>query len=323
MSDGQNRDRTGPDGKVDGKTDGKTDGRREDPAAAAAGHDQARAQVEKGPISVEAERVEIRDAGRFQYLSANRGLIVKRSLLATVVGGLIPIPVVDDYVASRVRAGLFMKLAEQRHVDLPQSSAELMGDPREPSMIRHATLTAITLVALKLAWRKVFALLAAGRGAEEMATTFQFATLLDHYCAKMHVGAGIDRTRASELRQHIHQTVARTGKATLVAIFRDGSGILARSMLEAPRWLSTRLITLAQRWTSTRGDVAATFDPAAEVAAGGETQWLDRASSAIEERLSLLGNDYLTILVDDFEKVWAQRPSTAQPPPPPGTEPTA
>ncbi len=312
MSDGQNR--TGPDGKADGKADSKTDGQAK--AAPGAGH---------GAVSVEAEKLEIRDAARFRYLSANRGLIVKRSLLATVVGGLIPIPVVDDYVASRVRAGLLMKLAEQRHVDLPQSSAELMGDPREPSMIRHATLTAITLVALKLAWRKVFAVLAAGRGAEEMATTFQFATLFDHYCAKLHVGAAIDRQRASELRQHIHQTVERTGKATLVAVFRDGSRILGRSMLEAPRWLSTRLVTLAQRWTSTRGNVAATFDPAAEVAAGaGETQWLDRASSAVEERLSLLGNDYLTILIDDFDRRWADRPPPPETPTSPaGTEPTA
>jgi hypothetical protein len=311
MSDGPNRDR-------------KNDGKRQ--------QGQAQKQQSNGepgkpvaPSVVEAERVELRDPSRFRYLSANRGLIVKRSLLATVVGGMIPIPVVDDYVASRVRAGLLMKLAEQRQVDLPQSAAELMGDPREPSMIRHATLTAITLVALKLAWRKVFALLAAGRGAEEMATTFQFATLFDHYCAKLHVGAAIDRQRASELRQHIHATVERMNKATLVAIFRDGSRILARSLLEAPRWLSTRLLTLAQRWTSTRGDVAATFDPAAEVA-GGQTQWLDRASAAIEERLALVGSDYLTILIEEFDHRWEKRASDAAAeknvvPPPGGTDP--
>ncbi len=260
-----------------------------------------------GP-TIEAERVEVRDASRLQYLTANRGLVVKRSLLATAVGGVIPIPVVDDYIASRVRAGLLMKLAEQRQVDLPQSAAELMGDPREGSTLRNATITAITLVALKLAWRKVFALLAVGRGAEEMASTFQFATLFDHYCAKLHVGAAIDRQRASELRALIHQTVDRTEKEALTAIFRDGSKILGRSLLEAPRWLTTRLGTLAQRWTSTRGDVAATFDPTADVAGPGQSQWLDRASAAIEGRLGLLGSDYLTLLIEDFERRWAERP---------------
>jgi hypothetical protein len=271
--------------------------------------------------SIEPERVEVRDGKRLHYLSANRGLLVKRSLLATVVGGAIPIPVVDDYVASRVRAGLLMKLAQQRQVDLPQSSAELMGDPREGSTVRNATLTAITLVALKLAWRKVFALLAAGRGAEEMVNTFQFAILFDHYCAKIHVGAAVDRQRASELRALIHQTVDRTEKAALIAIFRDGSRILARSLLEAPRWLTTRLGTLAQRWTSTRGDVTATFDPAADVAASGQTQWLDRASAAIEERLGLLGTDYLSLLIDDFDRRWADRPPSDAQAAPPGTGP--
>jgi hypothetical protein len=277
--------------------------------------------------SIEPERVEVRDGKRLHYLGANRGLIVKRSLLATAVGGVIPIPVVDDYVASRVRAGLLMKLAEQRQVDLPQSSAELMGDPREGSALRNATLTAITLIALKLAWRKVFAVLAAGRGAEEMANTFQFATLFDHYCAKLHVGAGIDRQRASELRALIHGTVERTEKVALVAIFRDGSRILGRSLLEAPRWLTTRLGTLAQRWMSTRGDVAATFDPAADVAASGQSQWLDRASAAIEERLGLLGSDYLSLLIDDFERGWAERPPSDAPAAPsepnPGPTPAA
>ena len=49
---------------------------------------------------------------------------------------------------------------------------------------------------------------------------------------------------------------------------------------------------------STRGDVSATFDPAADVAAEGENQWLDRASSAVEVRLGDLGTDYLAILIE-------------------------
>ena len=59
--------------------------------------------------------------------------------------------------------------------------------------MRNATLTAATLLALKLAWRKFFALLALGRRAEDMATTFQLGMLFDHYCAKLHVGGEIDR----------------------------------------------------------------------------------------------------------------------------------
>ena len=88
---------------------------------------------------------------------------------------------------------MLIKLAERRQVDIAQSSAELLGDPREGTAVRNATLTAATLLALKLAWRKFFALLALGRRAEDMATTFQLGMLFDHYCAKLHVGGGIDR----------------------------------------------------------------------------------------------------------------------------------
>jgi hypothetical protein len=261
--------------------------------------------------SVEPERVEARDPRRLAHLSANRGVIVKRSLMVTAIGAVIPVPVMDEYVAGRVRAGLLIKLAQLRNVDLPPGSAELLGDPREASMIRNATLTAITLVALKLAWRKIFAVLAAGRGAEEMSSNFQYATLFDHYCATMHVGGPVDRQRASDLRKVMHATVERTEKATLTAIFRDGSRILGRSLLEAPRWVSARLTALAQRWVSTRGDVSATFDPAADVAAEGESQWLDKASSAVESRLGDLGTDYLAILVEDFEARWTKHTSDA------------
>ena len=263
--------------------------------------------------SVVAEPVAPRDPLKLVHLAANSGLIVKRSLLATALGSFIPIPVMDEYIAVRVRAGLLMKLAEQRHVDLPPSSAELLGDPREGSTVRNATITAITLVALKMAWRKIFAILAAGRGAEEMATTFQFATLFDHYCAKLHVGGRIDRELASQLRKIIHTTVARTEKSTLVVIFKEGARVLGRSLLEAPRWVGNRLASLAQRWVQSRGNVEATLDPAADVAAAAESQWLDRATAAVEDRLSAIGNDYVGILVEDFEARWAKRPPSDAP----------
>jgi hypothetical protein len=262
--------------------------------------------------AVVAEPVESRDPKRLNHLAENRSLIVRRSLLATVLGGFIPLPVMDDYVAGRVRAGLFMKLAERRHVDLPQSSADLLSDPKEGSTLRNATLTAATLVALKLAWRKFFALLAAGRGADEMASTFQFATLVDHYCARIHVGSGITRQRAAELRLILHASIDHTEKAALVSAFRDAGRVMARSVLEAPRWMTERLNAYAQRWASSGGKPPPGFDPATDLPPEGtEGRWIDRASRVVEERVSGLGNDYLGTLVDRFEERWKGRP---QPP---------
>ena len=179
--------------------------------------------------------------GELDHLKANRRFIVRRALLATAVGGAVPLPVMDDYLAGRVKAGMLMKLAERRQVDLAASSAELLGDPRGTTAVRNATLTAATLLALKHAMRKVLTVLAVGRRAEEMASTFQLGTLFDHYCAKMHVGPGLDRTRAAELRDIIHASLAEAEKAAVVNAFREGSRVLGQTMLEAPAWANSKI----------------------------------------------------------------------------------
>ena len=53
---------------------------------------------------------ELSHAARFEHLGANRSLIVRRALLSTAMAAAIPLPVMDEYVAGRVRAGLLMKL---------------------------------------------------------------------------------------------------------------------------------------------------------------------------------------------------------------------
>ena len=83
---------------------------------------------ESPPTSVPAEPVEAKDPKRLAHLSELRPLIIRRSLLAAGLSGLIPVPVMDEYVAGRVRAGLYLKIAGARHVDLPQPAADLLSD---------------------------------------------------------------------------------------------------------------------------------------------------------------------------------------------------
>lgn len=241
---------------------------------------------------------------RVAHLSTHRSLIVRRSLLATALGGIVPIPVLDDYVAGRVRAGLLIKIAEARQVDLPSMSAALLSDPKESSRLRNATLTAASLVAIKLAWRKMLAVLTLGRGAEEMATTFQSASLFDHYCARLHVGGALAPERAVALRRVIHQTIEHTSKTVLVNAFSEGARTLGRSLLEAPRWLSTRLGQLAERWVQTRGNPAATLDEVDVSGSADETRWLDKAAAEVDRKLSALGTGYLEQLVVRFEDAY-------------------
>lgn len=246
-----------------------------------------------------------------EHLRENRRLIVRRALLATAVGGAIPIPVLDDYFAGRVKAGMLTKLAERRQVDIAQSSAELLGDPREGTAVRNATLTAATLLALKLAWRKFFALLAIGRRAEDMATTFQLGTLFDHYCCKLHVGGEIDRNQAALLRVAIFASLAESERAALIGAFQEGGRVLARSALEAPSWMSGRVERAARRWSETGGRSA---DPGdfVEPEAGEEARWLDRASAAVEDRLGRVGQSYVSRLVLTFERRLREAVETAR-----------
>ncbi len=279
-------------------------------------------QESSGPTAPELVRVRQGAAApRLEHLAENRRLIVRRSLLATAVGGIVPIPVLDDYFAGRVRAGMLIKLGERRQVDITQSSAELLGDPREGTAVRNATLTAATLLALKLAWRKFFALLALGRRAEDMATTFQLGMLFDHYCARLHVGGEIDHHQAAILRFAIHGALAESEREAVVTAFRDGGRVLGRSALEAPAWMSTRLERAARRWAESGGRTADPGDLPDPETDSEEARWLDRASAAVEERLARAEQSYLLRLVGSFERRLKEAAEAARKNPPPAETP--
>ena len=260
-------------------------------------------------VEVGIEPVAPQDPSRVSHLAQNRKLIVRRALLASALSGLVPVPFLDDIVSARVRAGLYIKLASSRQVDLPAASAEVLAQGKAGSALRNITFAAATLAALKLAWRKLSALLAAGRGAEDMATIFQTATLIDHYCAKLHVGGPITQPQAALLRALVHQSVIRTSKTKLVAAFREGGQILGRSLVEAPRWASRNLSRSAERWVHTGGhpEAAPAGWPTDE--SEEERTWLDRAAHTVEEHLAALGNGYVARLIDDFEARWRERPT--------------
>jgi hypothetical protein len=230
----------------------------------------------------------------------------------------------DEYLSGRVKAGMLMRLAERRQVDLASSSAELLGDPRGTTAMRNATLTAATLLALKMAWRKFFALLAVSRRAEEMASTFQMGTLFDHYCVKMHVGAGIDRPRAIELREVMHASMAQAERAAVVNAFKEGGRVLGQTLLEAPAWANEKIERAARRWAASGGTTTdATPGSDDDVGNDEQARWLDRASGEVEERLGI-GKEYLVSLVRTFERRWREheraKESEAQPPPPDGSQ---
>lgn len=250
---------------------------------------------------VHAEPVTAVEPEQLAHLALHRGLIVRRALLSSAIRGFLPLPMVDDVLAGRVRAGLYAKLAAGRQVDLPPASAAILGQAKDQGTAAKLTFAAAAAVIAKFAGRKFLALVAAGRGADEMAQTFTSATLFDHYCAKLHVGGEITAAEATRLRRCLTTTKASEASATLAA-FREGSRMLGRSLLEAPRWVSQRITQLGERFVHSGGnpDVLDAFPEQAS----GDTAWLDRAAHAVEETMARAGNEPLTRLVRDFEARW-------------------
>ena len=249
---------------------------------------------------VHAEPVIVADAGQLAHLALHRGLIVRRALLSSAIRGFLPVPMVDDVLAGRVRAGLYVKLAAGRQVDLPPAQAAILAQGKAQGAAAKLTFVAAAAVIAKFAGRKFLALVAAGRGAEEMAQTFTRATLFDHYCAKLHVGGEITLADASRLRECL--AAKGSEAAPTLAAFREGSRVLGRSLLEAPRWVSQRISGLGERFVHSGGnpDVLDAFPEQASE----DTAWLDRAAHAVEAALAHAGNDHLTRLVRAFEERW-------------------
>jgi hypothetical protein len=251
---------------------------------------------------VHAEPVLAADSQQLAHLAQHRGLIVRRALLSSAIRGFLPVPMVDDVLAGRVRAGLYAKLATGRQVDLPPAQAAIFAHAKDQGAAAKLTFVAAAAVIARFAGRKFLALVAAGRSAEEMAQTFTSATLFDHYCARLHVGGEITVGDATRLRACLAAKGSGAALAPTLAAFREGSRVLGRSLLEAPRWVSQRITVLGERFVHSGGnsDVLDAFPEQVS----GETAWLDRAAHAVEEAMAQAGNEHLTRLVRAFEARW-------------------
>jgi len=259
---------------------------------------------------VHAEPVIALDPEQFAHLALHRGLIVRRALLSSAIRGFLPVPMVDDVLAGRVRAGLYAKLAAGRLVDLPPASAAVLAEVKGQGAAAKLSLAAAAAVIARFAGRKFLALVAAGRGAEEMAQIYYSATFFDHYCARLHVGGEITLARARRLRPCLAVKASDLSVGPVRAAFAEGSRILGRSLLEAPRWVSQRMTALSERFVHSGGnpDVLDAFpeDRAAE------TAWLDRAAHAVEEAMAQAGNEHLSRILLTFEERWQSDESHEQ-----------
>jgi hypothetical protein len=163
------------------------------------------------------------------HLDSNRRLIIGRALLSGAAG-LVPVPYLDDIVAGAVRSALLRQVAERRAVDADRNALAELSTPHGSRILSAATLGAAALGGARRAWRHVATSILLVRRVDEAVQTFQIGTLFDHYCARHHVGLGLDGERARQLRKSMDQAIRvarndavdRTFKKTL----RASSGVL-------------------------------------------------------------------------------------------------
>lgn len=172
-----------------------------------------------------------------QHLDLHRRMILGRALLSGAAG-LVPVPYIDDLLAGQVRAALVRRLADLRRVDVDGNAVAELATPTHSRVLHAAGMGAILLGGAKRVWRRVAASILVVRRVDEVVQTFQIGTLFDHYCARHHVGLGLDGAKARALRQAMDQAIRRArGEAIeqsfgrAVARTRKLAGRLSRRML--------------------------------------------------------------------------------------------
>lgn len=242
------------------------------------------------------------------HLQTHRRLILMRSLAAGAAG-MFPVPLVDDWLAATIRRGTLRRIAEAHRVDLAGDALDHLADapggevPRLGQLLRAAALPLVARRGL----RKSMLLLAAWRRADDALRSFGAASLFDHYAARLHVGAGLDRAAAERLRTAIDGALANAKSHVALALFRRALAVAGRAALAVPAAVVARGARALQSRlgaTPLEAEVVAdaTLD-AAEAATGGG---LGRLAASLERPLATLGATYLDDLVQQFETRWSR-----------------
>ena len=131
------------------------------------------------------------------------------------------------------------------------------------------------------------------------------STLFDHYCARLHVGLGLEVADARALRSLIDQAIDVTPGGISHQVIR-------RALLRTARATASAPLKLADNATGGEEITAATeVDEEVERQLADREGPLARAALAVELELSAEENPFMDRLVDNFEDLWRSRKETA------------
>jgi|SRR5579859_8122405 len=222
------------------------------------------------------------------HLDANRTLILGRAVMSGAAS-LVPIPYVDELLAALVRESLIRRLAEIRKVDIEPAAVQAVAAPHGSRLLTAATLGSAALGATRRAFRRIAASLLLVRRVDEAMQTFQVGTLFDHYCARHHVGLGLDAKAAAKLRQAMDRAIRDTHGDTLQKAFR--------ASLEMPVALPKRLWSRIKRRSGGPID-AEKLD--GELRRVEKTGFVQRTA----ESVTGVGKNYGRALAAAFDRSW-------------------
>lgn len=244
------------------------------------------------------------------YLADNRRLIIARALAAAAAGAL-PIPLFEDWLASRLARGTIRRIADSRSVDLDDGAVRAIADgPENPPEWAEIAGGTLAYRLISRSWRKLILVYLATRRAQAAARHYLVGTLFDHYCARLHVGMGLDGPKAAELRAVIDQAIARTPGGLGSRIFRRGLAGAARASVRGPLRLADSVTGGMIRRLLKRGDeveAVAMVDESIERQLTSKQSFLARSVAAVELQLAAEGNPYLEKLLETFDRMWRDR----------------
>ncbi|MBX3157127.1 MAG: hypothetical protein KF773_14220 [Deltaproteobacteria bacterium] len=263
---------------------------------------------------------------RRDYLDGQRRLIIARAVAGSLAGAL-PVPFLDDWALERVLGAGYRRIAAAHGVDVDDDAMKALvhGRSAPPSVVDLAAAGVASRVAGRAASRMMIALAAVNR-ARKAAHHFVVMTLFDHYCAKLHVGLGLDGATALALREEISRAIDATPGALAFHPFRRGIVAAARATLRAPLELADlasrgRLRKLLAKTSEvTEAEAVDEMDRAVEMALANKNGFLGRTVAAVEVQLSAEVNPFLESALDNLDRRWrariaAQAPQDPKPTP--------
>jgi hypothetical protein len=253
---------------------------------------------------------------RRQHLDGHRRMIIGRSLAAAMAGA-VPVPLLDDWLRATILGGTFRRLAADHQVDIDEEALRnLVHGKTDPPELGKLLSDATLLTIVQRSWKRLIVIVTAARRVQAAARYFTLTTLFDHYCARMHVGLGIDGVTGYELRRTMDRAISDTPGGLGHHLFRRAVVAAARATVRAPAEIADiatagmfrRLLARRQRSRQTMEMTAVQeVDAVLEQQLALEQSFLARATRALELQLSVQGNPYLDAVIDRFEDLWRRR----------------